>query len=110
MFNAKTMGNCNYSVPSKDIVSASSGGCNELEMATADARATAIALVPIRNPILILSGLPRWIKNKNTNKIRKKLQTEVVLISERLNGRRRRGPGPTLWQLHQSFPDALDIR
>ena len=70
------MGDCDYSVPSKGIACPSSGGRNELELATAVAR------VPTGNLILILSEL--WGGIKNTNKISRKHRT--------LNIERRRLP------------------
>jgi len=45
MFNPKTMGDCDYSVPYKIFACRFSDGRNELEMATAN------ALNPNRNPI-----------------------------------------------------------
>jgi hypothetical protein len=82
------MGDCDYSVPSNGIACPLSGGRIELESALAN------SLVPTRNSILILSGLRRWIKNMNMNKIRKK--TEGCPINDPLNGRRRNVPGPML--------------
>ena len=51
MFNPKTMGDCDYSVPYKIFACRFSDGRNELEMATAN------ALNPNRNPIPTLCCL-----------------------------------------------------
>jgi len=63
-----------------------------------------IALIPIR----ILPDKRRWIKNKNTNKVRN-TYLKAFLISDQLNERQRLVLAPTLYWLRRSFQDALGI-
>ncbi len=71
-----------------------------------------IHLIPNRNPIPILCCFGFAERIKSRNRIRRKAQASKAecAISDRLNGRRRRVPGPALSRLRRLVQDALGIR